>query len=101
RNIPLAAGTGDETYLRLFEEELVPEIERFRPDVILISAGFDAHAADPVGNMTVSSAGFGEMTRIVAEVAGRVCDNRIVSFLEGGYAMDALTESVELHLRHL
>lgn len=98
RNIPLRAGSGDDLYLRLFEQEVVPEIERFSPDVILISAGFDAHRDDPIGNMSVSSTGFGEMTRRVVEVAEAVCGGRILSLLEGGYDLEALAESVEQHV---
>lgn len=100
-NLPLEAGEGDETYLDLFERRILPEIEVFAPDVILISAGFDAHRDDPIGNMKVSSEAFGEMTALVAETADRICHGRVVSFLEGGYDPDALSSSIEHHLARL
>jgi acetoin utilization deacetylase AcuC-like enzyme len=97
-NVPLPAGTGDEGYLRVFRETLRPEIDRFRPEFILISAGFDAHRADPLAGMSLTEAGYAEMTRLVKDAAAACCGGRIVSLLEGGYDLEALAASVEAHL---
>jgi acetoin utilization deacetylase AcuC-like enzyme len=100
-NVPLPAGTGDAEYLRIFREILRPAIDRFDPEMILVSAGFDAHRDDPLASMAVTEAGFASLTRIVREVAGEHCGGRIVSLLEGGYNLGALARSVEAHLRVL
>jgi acetoin utilization deacetylase AcuC-like enzyme len=100
-NIPLRAGSGDSIYLNHFERIVLPEIERFDPDVILVSAGFDAHRADPIGNMAVTSESFGEMTRLVVEAAERHSAGRLLTLLEGGYDPEALASSVEQHVANL
>lgn len=97
-NIPVSAGTGDDGYLAAFNERLVPAARAFRPDFILISAGFDAHWADPLSDTRVTEEGFAEMTRIVAALARSCCDGRLVSALEGGYYLEALGQCVEQHL---
>ncbi|RHX88608.1 histone deacetylase family protein [Leptospira stimsonii] len=98
KNIPLKAGTEDNTYINLFKETIVPTIERFNPEIILISAGFDAHKNDPLGGMQISTCGFEQLTRIVLECAKNVCQGRVLSFLEGGYDLTSLAESVEAHI---
>jgi len=100
-NIPLSGGAGDEEYIRLFEERLVPAVQKFKPDFILISAGFDAHCDDFLSSMNVTSEGFREMTRIVCRLASLFCDGRVVSMLEGGYNLHALAESVGFHIEEL
>jgi acetoin utilization deacetylase AcuC-like enzyme len=100
-NVPLPAGSGDAIYLEIFRDVLRPAIDAFRPDVLLISAGFDAHRADPLAGMALTEAGYAGMTRIVKEAADRYCAGRIVSLLEGGYDLAALGASVEAHLRAL
>lgn len=100
-NCPLSAGTGDDEYIRTFEEVLAPAVESFRPDFILISAGFDAHRDDPLAGMKVTEEGYRHMTRILKDLAGRLCQNRIVSCLEGGYNLTALARSVEAHITTL
>jgi acetoin utilization deacetylase AcuC-like enzyme len=85
----------------VFCGELLPALERFRPDFVLISAGFDAHQADPLAGMEVTTAGYSGLTTMVREAADRLCGGRIVSFLEGGYDLEALAASVEVHLRAL
>ncbi len=100
-NVPLAAGSGDAVYLDVFETILVPALERFRPDAILISAGFDAHADDPLAGMMLTSGGYGKLTAIVREAADHLCGGRIVSLLEGGYDLKALGASVAAHLTAL
>lgn len=100
-NVPLPAGSGDNEFLTAFREKLVPAAEAFHPNMILISAGFDAHADDPLAGMRVTTDGFAEMTRIVAGLAERHCQGRIVSVLEGGYDLKAMPASVAAHLRVL
>jgi acetoin utilization deacetylase AcuC-like enzyme len=100
-NVPLPAGSGDAVYVRTFRDVLLPAIDAFRPDVFLISAGFDAHRNDPLAGMALTEEGYAEMTRIVREAAEGHCAGRIVSLLEGGYDLAALGASVEAHLRAL
>jgi acetoin utilization deacetylase AcuC-like enzyme len=100
-NVPLPAGSGDREYLRVFRETLRPAIDGFRPDAILISAGFDAHRADPLAAMEVTEEGYAGMTGVVREAAERHCGGRVVSLLEGGYDLAALGDSVEAHLHAL
>jgi acetoin utilization deacetylase AcuC-like enzyme len=97
-NCPLPPGRGDDHYVDVFEKVLVPSLKSFGPDFILISAGFDAHRDDPLANMQVTEAGFGELTRIVKRYADALCQGRIISCLEGGYNLGALARSVEQHL---
>jgi len=98
-NCPLPPGRGDDAYMARFEKSLGPAVESFRPNFILVSAGFDAHRDDPLANMCVTEDGFGEMTRRVMGWAGHYCDGRVLSCLEGGYNLRALAQSVERHLR--
>ena len=100
-NVPLPAGAGDPEMIRAFEEELVPKAMAFRPELIFISAGFDGHRDDPLGGLRCTETGYAELTRIVRRIAGACCGGRIVSALEGGYHLDALSRSVEAHLRVL
>ncbi len=100
-NVPLDRWSGDREYFQVFEEILAPKMDFFKPELILISAGFDAHKDDPLAQMELSTEGFGRLTKIVKEIAGRFCNGKIVSVLEGGYNLDALAESVETHLRIL
>jgi acetoin utilization deacetylase AcuC-like enzyme len=93
-NFPLPAGMGDAEYGQLFDEILVPMLLAWRPEMLLVSAGFDAHARDPLGGMNVSSAGFAAFAARLRAVADDVCGGRIVLALEGGYDLDALAESV-------
>jgi acetoin utilization deacetylase AcuC-like enzyme len=101
KNVPMPAGMGDAEYRRAFETVLRPALTRYRPDAVIISAGFDAHRDDPLAGMNVSTEGYGALSRVVTEIAGEVCQGRILSCLEGGYNLDALAASVEQHLRVL
>jgi len=101
RNCPMPAGAGDGEYTRVFREVLVPEIDRVQPEAILISAGFDAHRADPLAGMSLSEDGYAGMTSILKASADKHCGGRIISLLEGGYDLTALGASVEAHLRAL
>jgi acetoin utilization deacetylase AcuC-like enzyme len=89
-NIPLAGGHGDASYRRLFNEVVVPAIERFDPDLMLISAGFDAHWSDPLAGMQLTLGGYDYMARECIGLAQRLCDGRIVFVMEGGYDLRAL-----------
>ena len=100
-NVPVRAGSTDSDYRRIFMEDLRPAMARFQPEFILISAGFDGHARDPLGGVMLTESGFGDLTRIVTELAATHCGRRIISVLEGGYDIDALVESTEAHLRAL
>lgn len=100
-NVPLPAGTGDDAMVRAFEEKLVPAADAFKPQLILITAGFDAHRDDPLAGFEVTETGYAAMTRIVMDIAARHAKDRVVSLLEGGYDLDALSRSVAAHLNTL
>lgn len=100
-NVPLASGSGDSEYISAFENYLLPAAEKFRPEFILISAGFDAHIEDPLGGMAVTDEGFKTMTKIVKDIAGKHCSNKIVSVLEGGYNLKTLPKTIAIHLEEL
>jgi acetoin utilization deacetylase AcuC-like enzyme len=93
-NFPMVAGWGDEEYLRAFNEILVPAARRFRPQLILVSAGFDAHWADQLAAMQVTILGFAQMTTILEELAAELCQGRLVFALEGGYNLGVVASSV-------
>jgi acetoin utilization deacetylase AcuC-like enzyme len=100
-NVPMEAGGGDEEYHAIFVKSLVPAAEDFRPDLVVISAGFDAHKDDPLAGMSLTEAGYVDLTRIVAGVAKRHANGRILSSLEGGYNLTALAASVDAHIKAL
>ncbi len=100
-NIPLAAGSTDADYLGVFRSEIRPAIARFRPDLILISAGFDGHKDDPLASMRLTEQGFAGMTREMTSLAAEFCGGRLVSVLEGGYHLPALAASVSTHVAAL
>ncbi|MEM7310469.1 MAG: histone deacetylase [Planctomycetota bacterium] len=97
-NRPMPAGSGDAEWLGEVERSVLPALEAFAPDFLLLSAGFDAHRMDPLGACVLTTAGYAELSRRVAELAASCCEGRIVSVLEGGYHLDALAESVEAHV---
>ena len=92
-NVPLPAGTDDDGYLYALTNILVPIAMEFRPDFVLVSVGFDAHVADPLASMNVTSRGFGLFTSLIKDIAGKNSNGRIVMALEGGYNLDAVAES--------
>ncbi len=94
-NLPLPAGCGDDEYLYLFEQVVDPVCRQYRPQLVLVSAGFDAHLRDPLGGMRVSTEGYGLMARVLLRVARDHAAGRLVAVLEGGYDLEALTASVE------
>jgi acetoin utilization deacetylase AcuC-like enzyme len=94
-NLALEVGSVDDDYHVAFEEVALPVLRRYRPDLVLVSAGFDAHQRDPLGGMRLTSAAFGAMTIELRKVAEECCQGRIVLLTEGGYDLRALTESLE------
>jgi acetoin utilization deacetylase AcuC-like enzyme len=100
-NVPLAAGSGGAVVRRAVGDTWLPALERFRPELILISAGFDAHAEDLLGGMALVEADYAWMTHELQNVADRHADGRIVSMLEGGYSLPALARSVRAHVGEL
>jgi acetoin utilization deacetylase AcuC-like enzyme len=101
RNLPVKYGTSRKDYLARFKTELEAFADRLKPQLVLISAGFDAHALDPIGSLGLEVEDFTELTRIVQRVADNHSSGRILSMLEGGYNVDVLPLCVETHLREL
>jgi len=91
-NIPLAAGAQDEEIERRYAEQVLPAVRAFKPDLLMVSAGFDAHELDPLGRLRMTTGGFERLTRTLVGLAGEVCDGRMVLVTEGGYNLDALAE---------
>lgn len=100
-NAPMEAGGGDDEYRAIFHRTLVPAAADFKPEFVLISAGFDAHKDDPLASMGLTEAGYADLTSIVAGIAKRHAGGRILSSLEGGYNLTALAASVDSHLKAL
>ncbi len=100
-NLPLAFGISREDYFKKFERMLLQAAEKCQPELVLISAGFDAHKEDPIGSLGLETEDFGRLTRLVTGVANQYCKGRIVSLLEGGYNPQRLAESVVCHLQEL
>ena len=99
-NIPLPAGTTSEEYLNAYEFVL-NKIKEFKPEFILLSAGFDAHKDDPLAQLQLESKDFYSITKRTLELSKQYCDGKVVSILEGGYDLQALQESTEMHVKAL
>ena len=99
-NIPLDSGTKSDVYLNSFEHVL-KKLKNFKPEFILLSSGFDAHAEDPLAQVNLESKDFYEITKRILKVANDICDGKVVSILEGGYNLNALAESAYEHVRAL
>ena len=97
-NLPMRAGSGDEEYLQAFDGIVIPALEEYGPEAILVSAGFDGHRSDPLAGIALSTEAYGEMTRLLCEASGRLCGGRLVSVLEGGYNLGALAEVALVHV---
>ena len=93
-NVPLPAGLEDHSYCTIFNELLSPIARQYKPDMIILSAGFDIHMRDPLGGMMVSKTGFAYMTKVLLDLAAELCDNRFIACLEGGYDLGGLKEGV-------
>lgn len=93
-NVPLPATTGFHIYDAVFRQVMAHAADRFDPQLILVSAGFDAHWNDPLGEMNISTAGFAKLNQFIIELAGRLCNGKLVMVLEGGYDLDAVAGCV-------
>lgn len=100
-NAPLEAGDGGDEFKEAYETRILPALKAFNPDLIVVSAGFDAHVNDPLANLELVEADFGWITRQLCEAADKLCDGRLVSMLEGGYDLTGLAKSVGVHVRTL
>lgn len=94
-NVPLPAGCGDDEYIAVFSQVVVPVVERFQPQFILVSVGYDGHWADPLAMMQLSTSGFARLAEIIKGLTERWCTGRLVLCLEGGYHLPALAASVK------
>ncbi len=100
-NVPLPVGQGDAEYQTIFKQLLKPIALEFKPEMVLISAGFDIYYGDPLGGMKVTPEGFSELTRILMEIADECCGGKVVISLEGGYDLEGLRDSVRMVLKAL
>jgi acetoin utilization deacetylase AcuC-like enzyme len=100
-NAPLASGDGSDEFRAAFDEVILPAVERFRPELLMISAGFDAHRRDPLASIELTEDDFAWVTEALAGIARRHAGGRIVSLLEGGYDLTALAASTAVHVRAL
>lgn len=97
-NIPLSAGTDGSLYRKIITGRIIPLIEKFEPEMLFLSAGFDAHQDDPLASISLTTEDFGWITNALTEVAARLCGGRVVSCLEGGYNLPALGASAAAHV---
>ncbi len=100
-NATLKAGTTSKDFLAIFDQKILKAVDKFKPEVILISAGFDAHKRDPLANINLESNDFFKITKNIVDIANTHSNGRIISFLEGGYDLQALSESILEHLNAL
>ena len=96
-NAPIKSGMKGKEFLKIFEQKVLNPIDKFKPEIILISAGFDAHTRDPLANINLESKDYYEITKKIVDLANIHSKGRIISFLEGGYDLLALSESIEEH----
>jgi acetoin utilization deacetylase AcuC-like enzyme len=94
-NIPLDAGATDEEIERQYAEQVIPAVRSFKPELLMISAGFDAHQMDPLGQLRMTTEGFGRLTKALIDLAEDVCEGRVVLVTEGGYDLEALSSSLK------
>lgn len=100
-NMPLKAKSGRKEFQQVFEQVFLPALNAFKPEIIFISAGFDAHIEDPLADLALENADYGWMTRFIKQIAQQHARGRIVSCLEGGYHLPALGEAVCSHVEAL
>jgi acetoin utilization deacetylase AcuC-like enzyme len=100
-NLPMEGGSGDADFIEGYERLLLPAALDFMPEMVMVSCGFDSHYRDPIGGMDVTEAGFGRLTELVVRIADELCGGKIVSFLEGGYDLQAIAVSAVAHVRGL
>ncbi|MDC6465267.1 histone deacetylase family protein, partial [Pelagibacteraceae bacterium] len=99
-NIPLTAGTQSHEFLNAYDS-IFKKLKEFKPEFILLSAGFDAHKNDPLAQINLESKDYYTLTKRIMMLAKELCDEKIVSILEGGYDLNALKESVDFHIKSL
>jgi acetoin utilization deacetylase AcuC-like enzyme len=97
-NAPLSAGDGGDAFREAFETAILPRLRKFKPDILIISAGFDAHTRDPLANLNLVEADFSWVTKKLMEIADTSAKGRVVSLLEGGYDLQGLSRSVAAHV---
>lgn len=100
-NVPLAAGAGPKEFREAYDEVILPALSAFRPELLLISAGFDAHAKDPLANLNLTGSDYAWITRKLVYIADTHAKGRIVSALEGGYDLEGLADGVDAHVKAL
>ena len=100
-NVPMRPGAGSAEFRKGYENAILPSLRAFKPELLIVSAGFDAHADDPLAQIMLKTEDFGWVTERLLEVAEDCCGGRVVSSLEGGYDLDALGASVALHVKTL
>lgn len=100
-NVPMRPGAGSAEFRKGYENAILPSLRAFKPELLIVSAGFDAHADDPLAQIMLKTEDFGWVTERLLEVAEDCCAGRVVSSLEGGYDLDALGASVALHVKTL
>jgi acetoin utilization deacetylase AcuC-like enzyme len=100
-NMPLAPGSDGKLFRAAWETGILPELRAFKPELLIISAGFDAHAADPLAQLRLQVADFTWVTQALLAVADEVCPGRVISLLEGGYNLEALAASAAAHVKAL
>lgn len=97
-NVPLTLGAGSAEFRAAFEHIVLPRLDQFQPQLVMISAGFDAHRLDPLANLNLETEDYAWVTRKLVEIANQHAEGRVVSTLEGGYSLTALRESVAMHV---
>ena len=100
-NVPLHGGQDDAAFARIFNELIAPLAHSYKPDCIMVSAGYDTYVADPLGTMAVTTDGYGYMTRVLVELAEELCDGRLVLVLEGGYNLEGLKDGMLATLKEM
>jgi acetoin utilization deacetylase AcuC-like enzyme len=100
-NCPMRAGSGEKEYFEAFQREIIPKLHGYMPELIIISAGFDAHKDDPLANINLTDDSFRIMTEMVSDIADKYSEGKIISVLEGGYNLNSLSNSVKKHLNVL
>ena len=100
-NLPMESGAGDADFIEGYEKQLLPAALAFKPEIVLVSCGFDAHYQDPLGGMEVTEDGYGRLTELVVKIANETCGGKIISFLEGGYDLGAISASAVEHVKGL
>ncbi|MCK5664357.1 MAG: histone deacetylase family protein, partial [Thiotrichaceae bacterium] len=97
-NVPLASGETGQQFREKYSDKILPALKQFNPDLILLSAGFDAHKDDPLSSIQLTQDDYQWLTQEIVSIANSCCDGKIISVLEGGYNLDALADSVSAHI---